>query len=274
MTKPFIGSEALAAGVMSRGALRWNHTALHPDVYLENGARRDIDVNAYAAWLWTKRAGIITGRAAAALHGVRWIDDATPIELVARHGRRRPGIIVYEERIGPDEVSLRCDLPVATVARTALDLARHLPRDEAVVHLDALAAKTGITAEEIDELATRYAPSRGIRSARTAIALMDGGATSHHQTRLRLMVLDAGLPRPRTSILLHDNLWETVVSIGWEGPKVCLEHQDDLANQTAAQRIARDELLQRLGWHQIRALREHTRRSVVLRTRAAIRRRQ
>ena len=181
---------------------------------------------------------------------------------------------MYEERIGADEVRLRCDLPVATVARTALDLARHLPRDEAVVHLDALAAKTGVTAEEIDVLATRYAPFRGIRVAREAIALMDGGASSHHQTRLRLMVLDAGLPRPRTSIFLRDNLWETVVSIGWEGPNVCLEHEDDLANQTAAQRIARDELLQRLGWFQIRVVREHTRRSVVLRTRAAIRRRQ
>ena len=272
--QPFLGSEALAAGVLTRGALRWNYSAVHPNVYLSNGASRNLYVSTVAAWLWTKRTGIIAGKAAAALHGVDWIEDNAPVELIARHGRRRPGIVVHEERIGDDEVIHMGDLRVTTAARTALDVARRLPRDEAVEHLDALAAKTGVTPAEIGALADRYRSARGISAARAAIGLMDGGADSQHQTRLRLTVLDAGLPRPRTSIVLGDDLWTAVLAIGWDGPKVGLEHQDDLAKLNPAQRIARDDMLHRLGWFQIEILREHTKQSIVHRVRTAMRHRQ
>lgn len=270
---PFIGSEALATGVLTRGQLRWNFVRIHPDVYLGAGAHRDIYINAVAAWLSTKRSGIVTGRAAAGLHGVQLIEDDVPIELIGKHGRRRSGIISYADRIGDDEVHHMGELPVASAARTALDLSRRLPRDDAVIHLDALASKTRITTAEVGALAARYRATRGIKQARTAIALMDGGATSPHQTRLRLTVLDAGLPRPRTSIVLGDNRWDATLPMGWDGPKVGLEHEDDLVNLTPAMRIARDELFQRLGWFTIRVLREHTRHSVVCRVRAAIRQR-
>lgn len=73
MRGPFIGSEAVARGAISRGALRWNYSAIHPDIYLHKDACRDLYVRSVAAWLWTGRSGVVTGRAAAALHGVRWL---------------------------------------------------------------------------------------------------------------------------------------------------------------------------------------------------------
>ena len=81
--------------------------------------------------------GVVAGRAAAALHGAKWIDATTPVELIADHTRRRKGVIVHEERIASDEITCVGDLPVTTPSRTALDLARHLQRDVAVAHLDA-----------------------------------------------------------------------------------------------------------------------------------------
>ena len=118
---------------------------MHPGVYLPNGAERTLYLNTVAAWLWTGRKGVIAGRAAAALHGAKWIDASTPIEVIAEHTRRRKGVIVHEERIAADEITYIGELPVTTPARTALDIARHLPRDVAVAHLDALAAATGVT---------------------------------------------------------------------------------------------------------------------------------
>ncbi len=59
-----------------------------------------------------------------------------------------------EERISPDEYALVGDVPVTTPARTALDLARHLPRDLAVAHLDSLAGATAVTAAEALEIPT------------------------------------------------------------------------------------------------------------------------
>jgi len=78
------------------------------------------------------------------------------IEIIAEHTRKRPGVILREERLGADEITYIGELPVTTIARTALDLARHLPRDQAVRHLDALAAATGVLPIDALALAEKY----------------------------------------------------------------------------------------------------------------------
>jgi hypothetical protein len=272
---PIVGTEAIAAGVLSRGALRWNYAAVHPNVYLPNDARRDLYTRTVAAWLWTGRRGIVAGQAAAALHGVHWIDDAAPIELIAKHGRHQPRVVVRYERIGDDEVCELGELLVTTPAPTALDLARRLPRDAAVAHLDALAAATGLTVPDIRTLEDRYRRARGIRPARTAIDLMDGGARSPRETSLRLLLIDAGLPRPRTAIRVGDHLWAAVIAMGWDGPKVGVDYEDDEPADgfRAVQEIACQELFQCRGWFHIRVRPQHTRSSIVHRVRSALRQR-
>ena len=79
MWQPFLGTEALSDGILTRGQLRWNYSAVHPGVYLPNTAERTVCVNAVAAWLWTGRTGVIAGRAAAALHGAKWVSASTQI---------------------------------------------------------------------------------------------------------------------------------------------------------------------------------------------------
>ena len=271
MSEPIIGTEAMAAGALTRGALRWNYTAIHPNVYLRNDARRDLYINTFAAWLWTGRKGVIAGPAAAALYGVGWIRDTVPVELIAKHGRRRPGIVVRDERISEDEVSVVAGLPVTSPARTALDLARHLPRDEAVAHVDALAAVTNVTLADVMTIADRYPRTRGIGQAPIALHLMDGGARSTHETRIRLLLIDAGLPRPRTNIAVGDDMWESVIALGWDGPMVGVgyeEHRGD--GYRAVQDIACEELFQRTGWMHIRVRAEHTPSSIVHRVRTAL----
>jgi hypothetical protein len=269
---PIIGTEAIAAGALTRGALRWRYTAVHPDVYQINGARTDLYTRTVAAWLWTRRTGIIAGQAAAALYGVPWIQDTAPVELIGKHGRRQPGVVVREERIADDEVHMIGELPVTSPARTALDLARRLPRDEAVARLDAVSAVTGISAMDIKPLEERYRAARGVRSAREALDLMDGGARSTQETSLRLLLIDAGLPRPRTGISLSDDLWEASIALGWDGPMVGVDYDDGQRGLTAIQEIACDELFQRLGWFHIRAHPKHARRFTVHRVRNALRR--
>ena len=273
---PIVGSEALATGLLTRSALRWNYTAVHPNVYLPKGARRDLYTNTVAAWLWTDRKGVIAGRAAAALHGVDWIDDTAPIELIAKHRRRQPGIVIRDERLSGDEVCEIGELLVTTPARTALDLARHLTRDAAVAHLDALAATTGVAANDIRAFEDRYGALRGIRAARNAIQLMDGGAQSARETSLRLMLMDAGLPRPRTDVHLSDDEWAARIAMGWDGPMVGVnfENDDRIDGYCAVQRIETHELFQRLGWFLIRVRPQHARAFTLHRVRTALRRRR
>jgi len=66
--------------------------------------------------------------------------------MIWRSCRSPSGIVVRNERVEADEIVEIDNMSVTSPARTALDLARHLPRDVAVRHLDALAGATGVTA--------------------------------------------------------------------------------------------------------------------------------
>lgn len=276
MTIPFIGPEAIAAGRLTRGQLRWRYTATHPRVYLPKNTVPTLEARTVAAWLWSGRRGIIAGRAAAALHGADWIADDAPVELIADHGRRRPGIIVREERIMPDEICRIGDFRVTTPLRTALDLARFLPRDEAVAQLDALAIATGVKDGEVLELAARYRGLRGIRSARTALDLMDAGGQSPKETWLRLLLIDSGYRRPRTQIPVTDGFNEVFIDMGYEDVKVGLDYEGKhhaTDRRQVVHDIGRGELIEREGWIDIRVVAEHSKAFILHRVREAFARR-
>ncbi len=74
MDWPFLGSEALAVGLVSRYRLDTRHDMIHRDVYVPQGAVMTPVDKAVAAWLWSGRRGVAAGLSAAALHGSKWID--------------------------------------------------------------------------------------------------------------------------------------------------------------------------------------------------------
>jgi hypothetical protein len=247
---PIIGSEALANGDLTRGQLRWNYEAVHPDVYVTKDHARTLDLNTCAAWLWSKRTGIVAGRAAAAIHGVRSLDASTPIEMIGRHARRRRGIVMRDERIMDDEWQWCSGMRMTTAARTALDIGRHLPRDLAVEYLDELAQRTRLAKADVAPLLERYRGARGLPSARIALSLMDGGARCREETRIRLLLHDAGFPKPRTGILVCDGTQMTRIGLGWDSAMVGVSFvaETTLAGSLLVQELRHRSLLQRQGW--------------------------
>ena len=69
MGEPFIGSEAVASGSVTRYALRSRFFAIHPDVYVAADTELTAGLRAHAAWLWSGRRGVVAGQSASALHG-------------------------------------------------------------------------------------------------------------------------------------------------------------------------------------------------------------
>jgi hypothetical protein len=186
-------------------------------------------VKAQAAYLWSRRRSVITGRAAAAPHGAKWVDDTEPVELIWTNNHQPTGILTRRERIACDEILVAEGLPVATPVRTAFDLGRHLAREKAVAHLDALASATGISTHDVTLLAERYAGARGNRGLRDSIDLMDAGAQSPKETWLRLLLIDAGYPRPQTQIPATDD-WGmefAFLDMGWPDVKIAVEYDGD-----------------------------------------------
>ncbi len=271
----FIGSEALKAGHLTRGRLRWNYTAIHPDVYIEKGTERTLEVNTRAAALWVPE-GIVTGQAAAALHGVGFVDDNAPIELIGRSRRQRAGVIVRNERIDADEMTSVQGISVSTPARTALDLARHLPRVRAIEFLDALSGATGIAPPTVLELAGRYCGVRGIRRARHTLPLLDAGSQSPRESWLRMLLMDCGYPRPETQIMVSDAASVAFVDMGWRDVRIGLEYDGDQHRSDRHQfvkDIGRLEMLANLDWLIIRVVKEHSRAYIAARVQDAFHRR-
>jgi hypothetical protein len=276
MREVFIGSEALAKGELTRGQLRWNYRALFPDVYAAKTMAATIRRNIFGAWLWSGETGVITGRAAAAIHGALWVDADAPVEMIGGRSRSPRGIVVRNERIEDDEIVELAGLRVTTPERTAFDLARHLPRDSAVVHLDALARATEVKNADVLLLVERYPRARGLPRSRIALDLMDGGAESPRESELRLLLIDAGLPRPRTQIRVSDGVNQAFIDMGYDEPMVGLDYE---GRQHSTDRgryvhdIGRAELIEGQGWIDIRVVAEHSRKFILHRVKEAFARR-
>jgi hypothetical protein len=197
---------------------------------------------------------VIAGAAASALHGAQWVDATEPIELIAGCARRHPGLLVRNETLAPDEVTKVAGIPVTTLTRTAFDLARHLPRDDAVARLDALKYATPYSVKDVMRYAHRYPGARGLKSLRTVLPLVDGGAASPRETRLRLLLVDAGLPRPTTQIPVVEGRGRLVrvLDMGWENFMVGAEYDGD-QHRTDRPQYAKDVRVKRklanLGWN-------------------------
>lgn len=259
---PFLGSEALAAGALTPYELRSRYVALHKDVYLPKDAAMTAVVRAKACWLRSRRRGILAGFSASAMHGSKWIDPALPAAIIDTNRRHRPGVQVWEERIDPDEVTVRGGMRVTTPARTALDPARRFPTDVAVAAVDALVRATDLKIADAELLIDRYRGRRGMKAARAALELVDGGAQSPKETWLRLLLIRAGFPRPRTQIVVR-NEWgwpDAHLDMGWEDIKVAAEY-DGEQHQTSRHQYVKDiRRLEKLehhhGWIVVRVVAE------------------
>lgn len=269
-----MGSEAVREGRLSAYQLRSGFRTIYPDVYVADGAPLTLGVRSTAAWLWSGRRGVLGGLAAAALHGSRWIDDDGWIELIWRNPNPPAGIVTRSQRLQRDEITRVAGLPVTTPARTAYDLARQLPRGQAVARLDALMRATPFAVDGVLSLARRYPGARGLCGLREVLPLADGGAASPKETWLRLLLIDAGLPVPATQIPVNAN-WRllALLDMGWEKYRVAVEYDGDQHRSDRRQyvkdhwRLAR---LAELGWIVIRVIAEDRPDAVVSRVRAAL----
>lgn len=259
---PFVGSEALSAGLISERTMRRLYEPVYPNVYAARGVVLSAQERAKAAWLWSKRRGIVAGTSAAAVLGAKWIDASEPAELIHDNRKPPPGLVVRTERVLAQEILELDGMRVTSPARTAFDLGRHIvKRDAAVQRLDALANATDVKRAEIDAVIADHPAARGTPRLRRILPLMDGGAESPQETIARLVLIDAGLPAPRTQVRVFDEHGqfvaridmaydEVLVGIEYDGP----QHWNDPA--VRQRDIDKQYALTELGWIIIRVSRD------------------
>jgi hypothetical protein len=267
MADVFVGSDAVARGVLTKSDLRRRHRTLFRDVYVPKQSQPSLRDRTVGAWLWSHRRAIVAGVAASALHGAQWVDADVAIELIAPSARPQRGLVVRNETLADDEIATVAGLPVTTPARTAYDLARHLPRGQAIARLDALMRATPFSVEDVLLLAKRYRGARGLRRLQAALPYVDGGAASPKETWLRLLLIDAGLPIPVTQIPVVDGYRAVAyLDMGWEEFMVAAEYDGDQHlkdRRRYVNDIRRHEVVERRGWHVVRVVSEHRPQDVI-----------
>lgn len=192
-------------------------------------------------------------------------------------GRRtQPGLIIRNDTLHADEITTIAGVRVTNAARTAFDLARCHPRDRAVARLDALRRAREFSSTDVLDIAGRHPRARGSKRLRVALPLVDGGAESPKETWLRLLFIDAGLPKPTTQVVVYDDDGSHVrrIDMCWEEFKVAAEYdgqqhltsRNDHVNDV---RVAR--VLQRLGWRVQHVIKEDRPAEIVAEARTALR---
>ena len=260
---------------MSRHQLRARYCAVLPNVYLSRRIQPSLEQRIAAAVLWSRGRGIFTGAAAAALHGTKWIPDGVPIELVYGNSRPPRGVLTRRYMLLDGETQTLDGRPVTTPERTAFDIGRRGAIHSAVARLDALAAATGFKVEDVLSVSRRHRHTPGLRRLEAALELVDAGAQSPRESYLRLLLIEAGFPRPQTQIpvLGADGIPVAHIDVGWEQYLVGVEyeggqHQSD--RRRYVYDIQRVETLERLGWLIVRIVAEDHRANIVRRVRVAM----
>ena len=256
----FIGREAVAAGELTANDLRRRYTTLFRGIYVPRGRPPSLRDRIRGAWLASGRRAVIGGVAASALHGARWVDPDTPIDVIGPHLRPQQGLVVHEGPLAACETTTVAAIPVTSVVRTAFDLGRWLACGPAVARLDALARAAPFDSAAVTRLATDHRGVRGLRRLRAALPLVDGGAASPKETWLRLLLINAGFPTPQTQIpVMRGYRAVAFLDMGWRKYMVAAEYDGDghrVDRVTYRHEHWRREYIDAQGWLTVRAINE------------------
>lgn len=193
-------------------------------VYRLAGTPATAQLRTTAAGLSMQQPVVACLHTAAELHGFD-VCGADDTHVIGTDGRRqRPGLVVHSAALDAQDVCRYTGVPATTAERTAVDLARTLPRLDGLAVLDA-ALRTGMVSRRKlqGELARHYG-RRGIVAARELVALADARAESPMESRSRLRCLDGGLPAPELQIEVRASGHRYRLDLGWSVQKVALEY--------------------------------------------------
>ncbi|OHU01367.1 MULTISPECIES: endonuclease domain-containing protein [Mycobacterium] len=270
-TDPFVGSEALACGALTRYELRRYYRPLMPNVYLDKRMAPTLVRRTKAAWLWSQREAVVAGLSASALHRAKWVDDDVPVELIWANARAPRRVVTRADLLLPGESQMLDGLSLTTPERTAFDLGRRGRLGDAVARLDALGNATGLKAVDVLALADRHRHVRGLRQLETALDLYDPGAQSPQETWLRLMIVGEGYPRPQTQIPVPGPAGRPryYLDMGWEEYMLAVEYDGVQHADALGYDIVRHEYIRRAGWTTIQVAAGHRRPDILRRLRRA-----
>lgn len=263
--RPFSREDARRAGIRLRELLSPRFRRLLYDLYVDASVPITTQLLASVALEISPAGSFVSHYTAAALWGaVVPKHSEVHITVPGTLGRtRRSGIRAHAGTGRPAPTMLR-GLPMSTAIQTFLDLAGlGLDLIDLVVLGDSLVKKCRVSPEQL-QVATRAWSGKGAKRARRAARFVRDGVDSPMETRLRLLIVLAGLPEPMVNLIVRapDGSWRLRFDLCYEAYRLIVEydgrqHADD--QEQWHRDIDRREELDTMGWRLIIVTHRHLR---------------
>jgi very-short-patch-repair endonuclease len=252
--KPFSRADARAAGIGLKSLLSNRFHKVFYDCYVASTVPLTTRLRAEAA-LGISPPGSYVSHATAARIWGGIIPDTSDVHVTVptTAGRSaRQGVKAHAGVIGA-AVSRFRQLPITTPQQTFLDLAAAGMDLVALVVLgDSLIKASRMSAEGLRDAALAW-HGRGAKLARRAARFVRDGVDSAMETRLRMLLVLAGLPAPEVNFILHqpDGSWWMRFDMCYPALKLIIEYDGRQHAEDSGQwlsDIKRREALDRMQW--------------------------
>ncbi|MFC7534817.1 type IV toxin-antitoxin system AbiEi family antitoxin [Actinoplanes sp. GCM10030250] len=257
---PFRGSQAVTTGLITWRMLRgaaWQR--LFPDVYAYRGLELDHRAWCSAAALAVPPEMVFGALSAACLWGVAELPDSTAVSMVAPRDRKQhppDRITVHYTTLAGTDVTSRDGLRLTTPERTVFDLGRRAERADGLVVLDAMLHKHLVSPEALRRMVRERNAWPRVDRLANLLRLADPRSESPMETRLRLLLVDAGVAPPAVQFEVRDTNGRLIgrVDLAWPEVRLAVEYDGDHHRERGQFRrdVGRLNALRLAGWTVLR----------------------
>lgn len=252
-SQPFSRADARAAGIGLKTLLSSRFHKVFYDCYVSSAVPLSTRLRAKAALGISPPGSFVSHATAARIWGgiVSETSDVHVTVPPTAVRSSRQGVKAHAGVIGAAVTRFR-SLAISTPEQTFLDLATCLDLVALVVVGDSLIRAGRTTAAALRDAALAWR-GRGAKLARRAARYVRDGVDSAMETRLRMLIVLAGLPAPQVNFILRhpDGSWWMRFDLCYPSLKLIIEYDGRQHAEEEDQwlhDLKRREALDRMGW--------------------------
>jgi hypothetical protein len=255
--RPFTRADALAAGIKLSELTGPGFSRIFHGVYVSSETKLDTQIKSLAALEIAPAGTYVSHHTAAALWGA-WVPQTSETHVtvcneLTRSVRR--GVAAHRARFGTS-TQVRGGVRLSPVCQCFLELASTaIGFIDLVAIGDSLVATGHATPEKLIEIAAQSS-GKGVRRARRAAGYVRSGVDSVMESRLRMMIVLAGLPEPVVNKIIRFDSgdWKRRFDLSYPEWKLIIEYDGRQHAENSRQwnsDLRRREELDAAGWRLI-----------------------
>ena len=241
---PFTVEEAERAGLTRWRLEGASWTRLGPSTYISTRLCDDPIQRLRAVLRRLPPVAAFSGLTAAWLHGMD-VPPCEPIEVTVSETAgvsARAGVRLRRSTFERGDIVIVRGLPATSIVRTLGEVCGRLSLMEAIVIADGALHDRRIKPGQLESWAEANSGRRGIKNLRRVLQNVEPATESPMESRLRMILVLGGLPRPKAQVSIHDR-WHRLVGrldLYYEDERLGIEydggvHRDNLAEDNRRQ---------------------------------------